>query len=66
MSDVIDIEDFRPCFTIHGKNNIHIVPVVCFEKVIGGGMEIEEIDEWEDIFIGILMEWMGLDNDDEE
>jgi hypothetical protein len=59
MNKVTNIDDYRPHVCISTEKSVHVVPVSVFEKIVSREMEITEIDDWEDIAISIISDWLN-------
>lgn len=56
---VTRLDDHRPHLTVSTfDGRTHVFPVSVFERIIGGGLNIMEVDDWEKVMRSILAEWL--------
>lgn len=61
MSDIIELDDYRPHITIMTLDkNVHVIPVSVIEKIIKGEMPIEQLEDWQMIIRSIVDIWLNI------
>ena len=58
MGQITTLDDFRPHLTVVTREGIHIIPLLVFEKVIRGELNVTDIDGCNAIMARIIEEWL--------
>lgn len=57
--NVVELEDYRPHFTLTVSNgDVHVLSVALIWEIIRGRVALTEVEDWESMMLAILEDWM--------